>query len=114
MHPLDSQTNILFLLLLPTGVECRHSFEMRRFFRSFRGRVCRRRRIFGVDDAFAWAADDGSLLLRVFLDPVAVEAFANGGRVASTAAAENVPTALAVNATGPAAVEVYALASIYA
>ena len=81
-------------------------------------------RIFGVSDRFDWRRDDDHLSLRVYVDPVAVETFAQGGRVASTSPRRGGSTlglalsATAKNATfaksAAASVRVFALDSIYA
>ena len=91
--------------------------------------------LFKTGDAFAWKADDATLSLRIFVDPVAAEVFAQGGRVATSAPRGGrirargpdgqpaaVPTSLRLAATAvdgefaesaTATVRVFSLASIY-
>ena len=74
--------------------------------------------LFGVRDRFAWTAADDAIALRIFVDPVAIEAFAQQGRVASTARHGGAPVALTLTVASPVAgasadARVFALDSIY-
>ena len=74
--------------------------------------------LFGVRDRFRFASTDEALTLRIFVDPVAVEAFAMQGRVASTGRRGGAATALTLSvasdlAGAAADARVFALDSIY-